>query len=440
MAERTDRSEEAVLAETTASNSGGRTLPKQPKTRRRQDLRHVDLSVMRDVNRALVLDTVKREGPLSRVAIANASRLAKPTVSGIVDELITEGLITEIGPDPGTSGAGRPPVLLEFNARSHYVVGIHIGVENTIISLADAAGSEIDRLQCPTPRGDAVDVLQEIADAMERVLDHGRIARRRLAALGVCVAGVVDQRTGRCLFAPNLGWRDVPVRDILAGRLDLPTFVHNTVQAAAVAEDIEGAGRNCGDVVLLYSGLGVGAGVLHDGRIFHGAAGLAGEIGHCVIPGATEVCGCGKTGCVETLASAPAVARFARRAVADGRKTRLARLGEDITAIDVAAAAQAGDAVAIEILAHAGEALGIAASWLINLLNPEVLVIGGGLVGAGDPLLEPFRRAISANALPQAADRVVVRPWALGKDAKIRGAVLLALQRSDQYYRLVFGL
>jgi len=394
---------------------------------------------MRSVNRTIVLDTIKGEGPISRAAIAKVSGLAKPTVSAIVDQLISARLVNEVGLDPAATGTGRPPVLLEFNAYSQYAVGVYIGVEKTLIALADAAGREVRRLRRPTPGGEPEAVLIEIAAWVDGLITDERISRNRVAAIGVCVAGSVDLETGVCLLAPNLGWRDVPVLDILERELRVEIFVHNTVQAAAAAEDVEGAGRSSGDLVLLYTGVGVGAGVLRQGRIFHGSSGLAGEVGHCVVPGATERCACGKVGCVETLGSATAVARMARRSVADGRASRLAPLADEITSLDVAAAAHAGDELSLEILATAGETLGIAASWLVNLFDPKVLVIGGGLVGAGAPLLEPFEAAVRQHSLPQVAVRIAVRPWALGADSKVRGAVLLSLQRSDKYYRVVFG-
>jgi glucokinase-like ROK family protein len=399
----------------------------------------VDLAMMRSVNRTVVLDLIRRDGPISRTEIAKASRLAKPTVSAIVDDLLDQRIVREAGRDRPLVGAGRPSVLLEFNADSRFVVGLYIGVQKTIIVLANAAGDEAGRVQTMTPEGEPGAVLGEVATLVEGLLSAERVGRGRVAALGVCIAGLVDPRSGVCLLAPNLGWRNVPVLAILEERLGIETFVHNKVQAAAVAEDAEGAGRGTGDLVLLYTGLGVGAGVIQDGRIFHGTTGIAAEIGHCVVPGATERCGCGRTGCLETLASAPAVVRAARRATAEGRPSRLAALGDDVTPYDVTAAANAGDGLALEILREAGRALGIAASWLVNLFNPAVLVIGGGFTGAGDPLLEPFRATLDRHALPQATERLAVRHWALGADSKARGAVLLALHRSDKRYRVVFG-
>lgn len=402
--------------------------------------RGVDVGVMRSANRSLVLEQIKSAGPMSRAAIAKGTRLAKPTVSAIVDVLLADGLVKEVGFERTSSGgAGRPSVLIAFNAESKYVIGLHIGVAKTIVSLADASGAEIGRVEAATPPGEPHDTLQAIAALVNGLLAAKGIGRRRLGGLGVCVPGLVDLHRGSCLLAPNLGWKNVPVRDVLQREVGVAAFVHNTVQAAAVAEDVEGAGRGAGDIVYIYAGLGVGGGALSGGRIFHGAAGIAGEIGHCVVPGASDRCACGKVGCLETVASAPAIGRAAQKAISAGRASRLDAVPGDITPPDVSAAAHAGDALAIEILGDAGRSLGVAASWLVNVLNPRVLVIGGGLVGAGDFLLAPFQAAIREHTLPQALEALAIRPWALGRDSKVRGAVLLALQNANQSYRVVFG-
>lgn len=382
-----------------------------------------DHQVMRGLNRSLVLDLLKERSPMSRASIAKTTTLAKPTVSAIVDDLLREGLVREIGPGDTTDEGGRPPILLEFNSRSRYIVGVHLGVSRTTVVAADAMGSEIGRVQQLTPRGDPAAVLEEIASSARRVLTDAGVARKRMAAVGICVPGLVDHHNGHCFLAPNLaGWREVPVATILSEALRVPVFVHNTTQASTVAESVEGAGKGATEVVFLYAGTGIGAGVLTEGRLFHGAGGIAGEIGHCRIPGATEICNCGKTGCLETVASASAIVRSAG----------------GLSPEEVAAAAHAGDATAVRVLTEAGQALGTAASWLINLFNPEVLVVGGGLAGAGEPLIGPLRQTALELALPQAAKRVSIRTSMLGQNAEVRGAVLLALQASGSYYRVIF--
>jgi glucokinase-like ROK family protein len=400
--------------------------------------RGADHNVMREVNRSLVLALVKEGGPVSRASIARSTTLAKPTVSAIVDELIAEGLVREIGPGSTAVSGGRPPILLEFNARSLLVVGVHIGARRTTIAIGDAAGVEIARRELPTPQQGPAGVLKLVAAEARDVIAAAGPADAKIAAVGAVLPGLTDFHSGVCLLAPNLGWRDVPVRDLLAAELNrAPVYVHNAGQAAAVAENLEGAGERVGDLALLYTGTGLSAGVLSAGRVFHGVGGTAGEIGHNAVPGNEEPCNCGKVGCLETLASGPAIVRAARRAIDGGAGSVLAGRGA-FDAQDVTAAARDGDAVACEVIAGVGEHLGLAASWLINAYNPALVVVGGGLAAIGDLLLDPLRAAVARHALAPALRGVEIRASKLGPDAEVRGAVLLALQHSETYYRVVF--
>jgi glucokinase-like ROK family protein len=391
---------------------------------------------MRELNRSLVLDLIKQRSSISRASIAKATDLAKPTVSAIVDDLVQEGLVREIGMGQPTTGGGRPPILLEFNARSQFVVGVHIGVRRTTIVVADARGAEIGRIQQTTVKRKPAEVLAKIAASITGALKEAGVPNKRLGAVGVCVPGLVDFDAGICLLAPNLGWKDVDVRTPLESALKVPVFVHNTAQAAAVAESVEGAGQGAANMVLLYVGSGIGAGIISDGRLFHGASGIAGEIGHCRMVGATAKCNCGKIGCLETVATGPAIVEAAQKALAGGAKSSLPSKG--LTAEAIADAAAAGDKLAVQLLANAGRELGTAASWLVNMLNPELLLIGGGLAQAGEPLIGPLRDTVQELALPQAAKRVEIKQSALGQDAEPRGAVLLALQYAETYFRVVF--
>lgn len=387
---------------------------------------------MRELNRSLVLDVVKHASPISRAGIAKETKLAKPTVSAIVDELLTEGLVHEIGVGATTTEGGRPPILLEFNNRSEFAVGVHIGVHVTHVVVADARGEALAQREFPTPSGDAGAALGKIASVVTECMSAAKAPRRRLAGIGVCVPGLVDPDAGVCLLAPNLGWHDVPVAELLTAAVGggVAVHVHNTAQACAVAETLEGAAKGSKDAVLLYAGTGVGAGLIIDERLYPGSAGIAGEVGHFRVQGVETLCSCGKVGCLETVVSVPAVVAAARAAGVGG---------EDLSLEEVVAAARSGDAAAVDVLADAGRRLGTAASWLVNLLNPDVLVVGGALAEAGDLVLDPLRAAVAEDALPQAVQRVSIRAWELGQEAKVRGAVLVAMQKSETFVRLIFG-
>ena len=398
-----------------------------------------DHGVMRELNRSLVLDIVKQQSPVSRAAIARETSLAKPTVSAIIEDLLVDGLVREIGADVSTSRGGRPAILLEFNARSQFTVGVHILVGHTTLVVADALGEEVERVKVKTTKGSPEKALERIAEDVKALLKSAGVTRKQLTAVGVCLPGLVEMHTGTCLLAPNLGWRNVPVGKILSSALRVPVFVVNNVDAAVVVESLDGVAQGLGSVVMLWVGRGIGASVMSEGRLFHGGFGLAGEIGHCHVPGATSRCNCGKIGCLETLADGPAIARAAVAAIDEGRESSLSSIPSNkLSGKDVADAAAAGDEVAIEVLGAAGRALGIAASWLINLFNPEMLVVGGAVAGAGEPLLGPLKNAVKEHALKQAAQNVEIKQWTMGRDPGVTGAIRVALQRSETYYRVIF--
>lgn len=391
---------------------------------------------MRELNRSLVLDLVKQRSPISRAGIAKSTSLAKPTVSAIVDDLLAADLVREIGVGETTTGGGRPPILLEFNARSQYLAGIHIGVSTTTVMVADARGAELARSSRPTPKGPPDHVFEVAAGEVRSLLAVAAAGPAELHAVGVVLPGLIDGN-GVCLLAPNLRWRDVDVATPLRERLDAAVYVHNAPQASVVAEYVEGAARGHSEVVLIYAGSGVGAAVLSGGRLFNGARGIAGEAGHCKVPAATHPCACGGIGCIEALASAQAVVKGVKDLVRAGRTTTLST-GSSLTAERVAQAALAGDRVALDVIEYAGGAIGVMASWLVNLFNPAIVVVSGGLARAGAPFFDSLRSSLERDVLPLSAAGVDVVAGELGHDAPVRGAVLLAMQASETYYRVIF--
>lgn len=376
--------------------------------------------VVRDFNRSLVLNLVRDAGTTSRAALVRQTTLTAPTVSAIVDDLVREELVQELEVGELRPGRGRPPRLIEFNARARFVAGVHVGVHSTQIALADAGGDEVAWITRPTPHGDAGTQLGVIAGALCDALHIAEVAPSRLHAVGVCVPGFADEDRGVCLEAPNLGWYDVPVGAMLSHRLDAPVHLSNDAQAALVAEQSEGAAAGCRHAVLLYAGTGISAPAMLDGRISPGHTGAVGQVGHCPVPGSDLRCNCGRTGCLETVASGPAIARAYVEAMRAGGSVReLSR----VVASDVARAATRGDATARRVLEEAGAHLGTAAATVVNLFDPEIVVFGGGLSAAGDALTGPLERAMRAGTTRPVRFAVSM----LGDRAETRGALLLAL-------------
>jgi predicted NBD/HSP70 family sugar kinase len=251
------------------------------------------------------------------------------------------------------------------------------------------------------------------------------------------VPGLVDQESGVCMLAPNLGWRDFPLREALAQDLGVPVVVNNITQAAAVAEGRLGAARGARSFVWVYVGSGVGSGIVIDGRVFYGQRGFSGEIGHCPVVDDGPVCACGRRGCLETVASSMALTRAADVAIEAGQSTLLASMPRPLDASAIAAAARDGDAVAQQILAQAGEHLGRGISYLLNVLNPEMIVLGGSVAQAGEDLFREVRASVARHALVPRG--VAIVPSALGDRAELTGAVLLAMEKTVLSYRIVGG-
>jgi predicted NBD/HSP70 family sugar kinase len=385
--------------------------------------------MLRQVNRSAVERLLRERGPLSRSDLARLAGLAKPTVSVIVSEMLEDGLLRESG--AGASTVGRRPIMLEYQSAREFVVGVQLGVNRTVVMAADSSGEEVASIEA-APVGRNVD-LGVTASAVLDCLKRARVPRRRLAAVGVCVPGMVDFAAGVCVHSPNLGWRDLPVRAQLERLLEVPVHLTNVTHAAAVAETEEGAAKGASDVVLLYAGTGIGSGILAGGRIYRGGGGMSGEIGHSAIPGRDEPCACGKAGCLEAVAGAGSLVRSYRSARPDWHRR------PSDGALALAQEAAAGDTVAAALLTNAGEALGLGASWLVNLFNPEVLVLAGGLMEAGDVVLAPLKTMLERHTLPGHLARVRVVRSELGRQAYVRGAVLLARGQTTSHYRAVFA-
>ncbi|HEY4106240.1 MAG TPA: ROK family protein, partial [Polyangiaceae bacterium] len=238
----------------------------------------------------------------------------------------------------------------------------------------------------------------------------------------------------RVAMAPNLEWTDVPIRDMLVAALGVPVVVNNVTGAGAIAEGRTGVAKGVRSFVWVHVGTGVGAGIVIDGHAFSGTQGFSGEIGHCAVVDGGPECSCGMRGCLETLVSGRAIVRAAEVALAAGKSTSLSSV-PTLDAVAVAEAARAGDAVALAIFAEVGEHLGVGVSYLVNILDPQMIVLGGGVMEAADLLLEGTRASMAKHSLK--GSRVPVQVSALGDDAGLIGAVFAAMDQSVRSYRVV---
>jgi glucokinase len=314
--------------------------------------------------------------------------------------------------------------------RRRYLGAVDLGGSKILSVVADDEGRILGEDRRPTDAEEGPEAgLERIGASIEAALANAGLRREDLRAAGVCSPGPIDSARGVIPEAPNLpGWHDVPVCQYLAGRLGVPTILENDATAAAYGEFVYGAGRGFRHIVYITVSTGIGGGLVLDGRLYRGASGAAGEIGHITIDVDGPLCGCGKPGHVEALASGRAIAREAQAVLARGGSPWLAQMAEEegeVTAATVQRAAEAGDPEACRIIQRAGYYLGIGLAAYVDVFNPEVIIIGGGLRHMGDLYLGPAREEMARRAMVEPLKAVRLVMAELGDYSGVMGIVAL---------------
>jgi len=231
---------------------------------------------IREVNRSIILDLVRRDRRISRTELARRSKLTKPTVSTIVDELIADGVVREVGFGASVAGGGRPARLLDFNEDSAAYLAVHFGMHTITVAVADARGEIFEARSRPAIYDAPARSVKALRPLIAEVLRAAKVPRSRIEGAAATVPGLYDRESGVCVLAPNLGWRDFPVRAALAEELGMPVVVNNIIHSVAVAEGRVGAARGVRSYVCVYVDMGIGSGIVADGRLFFGQRGLSG--------------------------------------------------------------------------------------------------------------------------------------------------------------------
>ncbi|MDP9348184.1 MAG: ROK family glucokinase [Gemmatimonadota bacterium] len=295
-----------------------------------------------------------------------------------------------------------------------WIVGVDLGGTNIVVGLLPMEGGEVLGLRSlPTDsvRGAkfVVDRIVSMAEAaIAEVLSAHGGSRDEVAGVGIGSPGPLDRKTGTVINTPNLGWRNFPLRDLIGNALNLPATLDNDANCAAYGEWWLGAGRGTRALVGLTLGTGIGGGIVLNGEIYHGCSDVAGEIGHMSIDSNGRKCKCGNYGCIEQYASGPAIAVRAMEGIETGAETILVDMVkgklEDITAATVYEATVQGDAYATEVMKDTAKFLGTAVASIINVLNPQMVVVAGGVTRAGDTLFEPLRAEVRRRAFKSAQE------------------------------------
>lgn len=372
-----------------------------------------DSAMVKQLNRSIVLNCIRRSSPVSRSSVSRLTGLNKSTVSALTAELVAEQQIVELG--TGHSTGGRRPQLLSFNAQVGLALGIEVDVTAIRGAVCDLSGRRLATYEVSMPVDNRVDdTVDALLSVARYLIEQAPPTPLGILGVGVGVPGIVDTAQGTVLLAPNLGWQDLQLRSLLEKSLGLPVYLENEAKAAALGEKWFGAGGEAANLVYVSLGMGIGAGVILNGQLFRGSHGLAGEVGHTVVEAGGPPCSCGNRGCWELYASEKALRK---------------RLGD--LALDPGAMlerAENGDAQVISALSAVGEYLGIGLVSLLNTFDPDMVVVGGPLARCGKWLINPAERVVAERLMLRGARRLRLAVSGLGLDACALGAASIFVE------------
>ncbi|MFW5714125.1 MAG: ROK family protein [Brevefilum sp.] len=349
----------------------------------------ISRDLMRQMNRSLVLNTIRLDKLISRAQISRKTGLSAATISGLVSALLDEGLILE--QEEGNSSGGRRPVLLSLNPSGGFVMGIKLMEEHLIAVMTNLEANVVDSKNVPFQGNTPEEVIRAISEGVELLLAKHDIPRSKLFGVGIGLAGIVDQETGILRLSPIFGWQGLPFGRMVQENLQVPVYIDNDVNTVTLTEKWFGVAQNIDHFLTVTVGRGIGLGIVSNGRLCRGQGG-AGEFGHVVVDPDGERCSCGKRGCLETFVADPALLKQAKAE---------ASLKDKVNSIDdLRVLAEEGNPQVRAIYARAGEILGRWMANLINIFDPQMVILTGEGVKARDLFVENMLEAVQAHKMP----------------------------------------
>lgn len=401
---------------------------------------HLDRPEQSELNILQLIHSGKNN---SRLELARISGLSPSSITAIVQRLIKKGLVVES--KPAESLLGRKPVPLQVRSDAAYLVGVDLGSFYLRIVITDINGVVVYKVQVRTEMKLGRErVLEKAFLCIHQAIRESNIPLRLIKGIGIAHSGVIDSEAGVVLSYPRPGqmaeWKNAPLRALVEDEFHLPCLLEDSVRTATIAEKHFGAGQELDNFIYVEVGMGIGAGIVLDGKIYRGAGRRAGEFGHITVSESGELCSCGNTGCLETVAACGAIIQNVRIAIEKGIDSKIRDLvaGDlDNASIEVIAQAWAqGDSLAFRVLQHAASYVGIGLANLVNLLNPAVVIFGGALFREIPQLVsDPVRRIIRERSLEQSANEVQLKVSGLGSETSALGAArLIAEEILDDIY------
>jgi glucokinase-like ROK family protein len=383
--------------------------------------------------RAILLALLNAEY-VSRVHLAKLTGLSTTTITNLISELIEQGIVIEEGAEKSDQprSVGRPRTALRLVPKARYAIGIHIGVGNIRVAIADLRAnlSQVHMFAHPLEKS-AEDVFQDVSTLVDQVLESSRLDLDQFVGIGVGASGLVDPSTGINLIAPNLGWRNISIQDLCCPQLGLPICVDNNVRAMALGEAMFGNSREIQTIAFVYARIGVGAGFVMDGNLYRGIGAGAGEIGHMtMISEGGDRCRCGNRGCLETLVSEPVILKQAAEIARKNPQGALAtwlQAGKTLSIEQIFEVARQGDLAIQAVIDQQARYMGIALANLVNIFNPETIVLGGMFAQGEELFLPLIETTMQERSFANLGERVQLRTASFGRNAGVVGAAALAL-------------
>lgn len=383
---------------------------------------------------AILLSFLHNE-KISRVELSRRTSLSTTTITNLTSELLKDGIIEEEVCNRGASKqqrVGRPRTMLRLVPEARYAIGVHIGIGLYRVAITDLRANFIHNTIADfDPATPPVSVINNMADLVQRTITESGVDRNRIIGIGVGASGLVDYEAGVNVLSPRLGWHNVPVADYLQTYLGLPVCVDNNVRCMALGEAYFGVGKDVSVLAFVYGRIGVGAGFVVDGQVFRGSGAGAGEIGHTtMLSNNGEVCTCGNKGCLETLVSERVLIKQALKLAKNHPDSLLAKYldsGSESTLDLIFTAACDGDDGAKGLITELSTSLGIALSNLVNVINPELIILGGMFSQGCDLILPVAERTMRESAFGGLGEKVRLEVTSFGWRAGVTGAAALAL-------------
>jgi len=396
-------------------------------------MKQVSTKIARD--EAVILEVVRRFGPLSRVDIQKLTQLRPNTISDLVRKLVRQRRLLEAGRRSGNP-LGRKQVLLRLNPDFGFILGLEFDAEWVTVSVLDLSPSVRALVRRPTAVGQGREgTLEQLLACSGEMLRQAGIEPQSLLGIGISDPGLIDSRNGISLSTSTMEfWRDVPLEQIFEKKFGVPCLLEGNARTRAMAERLLGAGELAEDMIYVDYGAGIGAGIISQGMLLRGSRDCAGEFGHMHVLEGGPPCQCGSFGCLEALASAPSVAAQARKAILEGGRSDILALAggnaENVTGWHVLQAARSGDKLGAALVENLGECLGLGLASLVNLLNPQMIVLHRSLEVAGPALLDHIARVVRRQALRRSTELLDFRYSQFQEEGGVLGAALLILEKA----------